>query len=330
MKKVAIITSGGDGAGINSTIEMISRSRSIDLYGFNGGYDGILHDAPVHLTREYCENRSLDGVHLIRTSRSKLPYTKEGRDQLHRKLHADGYECLIVCGGNGSQQAAHLLNSEGTNTIFIPMTVDNDVNGSDYSVGFDTALNRVLDVLFGLHDTASNMPGRIFLVEVLGGHSGHLALESAVAGACDLAIIPEFSTDRHVISALVEERMEHKQSFMIMCSESAYESKDYQSGNQGVSFQIADAIEERTGIRVRKSIMGFYIRAGKPSFKDALVASRIGAVATECILDERLGVMIGVKGDKVRPLNLQDVITQNKTLDHRLLDLAKKNKIVIH
>lgn len=330
MRKVAFITSGGDGSGINSTIEMISRNKRIDLYGFHGGYDGIIHNQPVHLTQEYCENRSLDGAHLIRTARSKLPYTTEGREKLNRKLKADGYEFLIVCGGNGSQKAANLLNNEGTKTIFIPMTVDNDVNGSDYSLGFDTALNRIIEVLFGIHDTAANMPGRIFMVEVLGGNSGNLALESAIAGACDLAIIPEVSTDRNKIVALIEEKLQDKKSLIITCSESAYEDKDYQSGNQGVSFQIAESIEKTTGIRVRKSIVGFYIRAGKPSFKDASMASKMGAVAASCVLEERSGVMVGVIAGKVVPINLEDACSYDMDLQTQLVEIANKNKMLVH
>lgn len=330
MKKIAIITSGGDGSGINSAIEMISRGKLIDLYGFHGGYDGILSSQPVHLTQEYCENRALDGTHLIRTARSTLPYTKEGRGKLHHKLNLEGYEFLIVCGGNGSQKAANLLNAEGTKTIFIPMTVDNDVNGSDYSIGYDTALNRIQEILFGLHDTASNMPGRIFMVEVLGGNIGNLALESAIAGACDLAIIPEFSTDRNKVVSLVKEKLHDKKSLIITCSESAYEDKDFQSGNQGVSFQISKSIEEKIGIRVRKTIVGFYIRAGKPSFKDASIASRMGSVVATCVLDERSGVMVGVIGDRVVPINLQEAIYHAKELNPQLVEIANKNKMVVH
>lgn len=329
MIKVALITSGGDGAGINSAIEMISRNKHIDLYGFDGGYDGILTNTSIHLTSEYCQNRALDGAHLLKTARSELPYTKEGRDQLHRKLEADGYEFLIVCGGNGSQKAAYLLNSEGTKTIFIPMTVDNDVSGSDYTVGYDTALNKITEVLYGLHDTASNMPGRIFMVEVLGGNAGNLALESAVAGACDLAIIPEFSTSRAKIASIVQEKLQDKKSLIMTCSESAYEDNDFRAGNQGVSFQIAEAIEKKTGVRVRKSVMGFYIRAGKPSFRDALIASKMGAEAATCITNNVSGVMIGVKDDHVHSIELAEVIKTTNLIKPNLLEIAMSQRLLV-
>lgn len=329
MKKVAIITSGGDGAGINAALEMLSRCKELDLYGFSGGYDGVLTHSPIHLTASYCENTSLDGRHIIKTARSKLPYTKEGREKLHKKLKEDGYEYLIVCGGNGSQKAAHLLNLEGTKTIFIPMTVDNDVNGTDYTIGYDTALNYINEVLYGLHDTASNMPGRIFMVEVLGGNAGSLALESSIAGACDLAIIPEFCTDPTVIVSRVKEKLQEKRSLLIVCSEAAYEEKNFHPGNQGISFQISEAIEAETNIRVRKSIMGFYIRAGKPSSKDALIASTMGYEASKCVIEGKSGVMMGVKNGIVQPIELTVAMESPKRLDARLVEIAKKNKIII-
>ncbi|WP_208586093.1 6-phosphofructokinase [Gracilibacillus suaedae] len=329
MKKVALITSGGDGAGINSTIEMIAKNTHIDLYGFHGGYSGILSNDPIHLTEEYCENRALDGIHLVKTGRSKLPFSKEGREQLDRRLEAEGFECLVVCGGNGSQKAAQLLYREGTNTIFVPMTVDNDVNNSDYSIGFDTALNKITDVLYGLHDTSANMPGRIFMVEVLGGNSGNLALESAIAGAADLVIIPEYSTYKRDIVHLVKEKLKQKKSLILLCSESAYENNNYQSGNQGVSFEIATAIEEETEIRVRKSIMGFYMRAGRPSFKDALIASKIGAVVSESIIQNDYGVMVGVKNEQIYRIDLHDITEQANSLNSQTLEIAKQYKKII-
>ncbi|QGH36083.1 hypothetical protein GI584_19415 [Gracilibacillus salitolerans] len=330
MKQVALITSGGDGAGINSTIEIMAKNPQIDLFGFHGGYNGILSSDPIHLTEKYCENRALDGIHLVKTGRSKIPYTKEGRDQLRRKLALDNFDCLVVCGGNGSQKAAQLLQIEGTNTIFVPMTVDNDVNGSDYSVGFDTALNKMIEVLYGLHDTSANMPGRIFMVEVLGGNSGNLALESALAGASDLAIIPEYSTKKSDITNIVKEKLKQKNSLIIMCSESAYEDKNYQSGNQGVSLDIATSIERETGIRVRKSIMGFYIRAGRPSFKDALIASKIGAVVSQSIMENHYGVMVGVRNEQIHRFDFHQVTKKLSSLNPQTVEIARYYKKIIH
>ncbi|UOQ83643.1 6-phosphofructokinase [Gracilibacillus salinarum] len=329
MKKVALITSGGDGAGINATIEMMANHPHIDLYGFSGGYNGISINEPIHLTPQFVENKSLAGIHYVQTGRSDLPYTQEGRDKLHRKLKAEGFECLTVCGGNGSQKAAQLLHKEGTNTIFIPMTVDNDVIGSDYSIGFDTALNKLMDLLYGLHDTAANMPGRIFMVEVLGGNSGNLALESTVAGAGDLAIVPEYVTQKRAITKVVKEKLKQKQSLVIVCSESAYEDKNYQSGNQGVSFEIAAAIEEGTGIRVRKSIAGFYIRAGRPTFKDASIAAKIGAKVAQCVSDNQFGVMVGVGNDRIQALPFQHLRKQYNSLHPQTMEIAKQyNKVI--
>ncbi|SEO87601.1 6-phosphofructokinase 1 [Amphibacillus marinus] len=329
MKKVALITSGGDGAGINAVIHIIASHPDINLFGFNGGYQGILTSEPVPLTREVAQHQALGGVHYVQTGRSDLPYTQEGRSKLIRKLQSEEFECLIVCGGNGSQRAARLLHDEGMPTLFIPMTVDNDVIGSDYSIGYDTALNQLIQLLYGFHDTAANMPGRIFLIEVLGGNSGNLALESTIAGAADLAIVPEYSTKMSDITRVVQQKLAKQKSLIIVCSESAYENKDYQSGQQGVSFEIAHAIEAATGIRVRKSIAGFYLRAGRPSFRDASLGAKIGSKAAQCILKERFGHMVGVTGDQIIAQAYQDITESLITLSAQTVEVAKYHHQVI-
>ncbi|WP_017471389.1 6-phosphofructokinase [Amphibacillus jilinensis] len=329
MKKVALITSGGDGAGVNAAINIIAEHPDINLYGFNGGYQGILTGEPILLTKAVIQHQALGGVHYVQTGRSDLPYTTEGRNKLKNKLQSAGFSCLIVCGGNGSQKAAELLYEEGMDTLFIPMTVDNDVIGSEHSIGYDTALNKLLDLLYGFHDTAANMPGRIFLVEVLGGSSGNLALESTIAGAADLAIIPEYSTKLSDITRVVKQKLVNQKSLIIVCSESAYEKKDYKAGQQGVSFDIANAIEEATGIRVRKTIAGFYIRAGRPSFRDASLAVKMGAKAVQCMMEEQFGQMIGVTNDQVIAKAYQDLKASLNTLHPQTVEVAEYNHKVI-
>ncbi|MFD1415037.1 6-phosphofructokinase [Oceanobacillus jeddahense] len=323
MHRVALITSGGDGAGINSMIEMLARYEGIDLYGFHDGYDGILVNQPIHLTQTHCANHSLDGAHFLRTARSKLPFTKDGRQKIIQSLVEQEFECLIVCGGSGSQIAAKQIHEEGMNTLFIPMTVDNDVIGTDYTIGYDTALNHILNIIANIQNTATNMPGRIFMVEVLGGNVGNLALESALAGGCDLAIIPEYSSNREQIAKKVQAKLREKQSLIITCSESAYDSKDYQAGDQGVSFSIADSIEHLTGIRVRKTVVGFYIRAGHPSNRDAIIASKLGYFTAATIFSKDFGKMIAIKKDAVITVDYKELDFSASTTNQENIDIAK-------
>ncbi|MEK4299734.1 6-phosphofructokinase [Oceanobacillus sp. FSL W8-0428] len=323
MRRVALITSGGDGAGINSMIEMLSRNKEIDLYGFHDGYDGILANQPIHLTQANCENHSLDGTHFLRTARSKLPYTKNGRQQIIQTLLEQDFECLVICGGSGSQIAAKQIHEEGMNTLFIPMTVDNDVIGTDYTIGYDTALNQILNIIANTQSTAANMPGRMFMIEVLGGNVGNLALESALAGGCDLAIIPEYSTDREEIAKKVQAKLAEKQSLIITCSESAYDSKNYKAGDQGVSFSIAESIEQLTGVRVRKTVVGFYIRAGHPSNQDAIIASKFGYFTAAAILNEDFGKMIAMNNGAVTTVDYNDLDFSASTTKQELLTIAK-------
>ena len=220
MKKIALIISGGDGAGINCTIGAIAESKKYELMGFNDSFDGIISNDSIRLKSSFMENKYLDGKQVIRTSRSKLPRTQKGIDKIKESLHSKDIDALIICGGNGSLVSAKKLFDNGINTIYVPMTIDNDVNYSSYSIGYDTALNNILNTIKGLEDTSANMPGRIFMVEVLGGNSGHLALESGLAGFADLIIIPEFSTDYDDIANAVTNKLKNKNSLIIICSES--------------------------------------------------------------------------------------------------------------
>ena len=161
------------------------------------------------------------------------------------------------------------------------------------------------------------------MIEVLGGNVGNLALESALAGGCDLAIIPEYSTDREEIAKKVQAKLADKQSLIITCSESAYDSKDYQAGDQGVSFSIAECIEQLTGIRVRKTVVGFYIRAGHPSNRDAIIASKLGYFTAAAILNGDFGKMIAIKKDAVATVDYQDLDFSANTTNQELLEIGK-------
>lgn len=328
-KKVAIITSGGDGSGINAAINMIAMQEDIDLYGFNGGFDGILYNIPIHISKKYSSQFILEGKQIIKTSRSKKTFDKKGRKEIIKKLIEYKFEYLIVCGGNGSLKGAKLLYDEGFPTIFIPMSVDNDIAASDYTIGYDTALNHIVKVIHDIKDTSYNMPGRIFMIEVLGGNCGQLALASAVAGGVDMAIISEFSTSRKKISDMVKEKLKYKDSLIIICSESSYEEKNYNSGNQGVSFEIGKHIEEEVGIRVRQSVLGYYMRSGIPTYKDVSMAAKLGWIAGRCVKNNNPGNMIIIKNGEAVSKPFSNNIEESYELEHQLVNIAKNNKIII-
>lgn len=328
-KKVAIITSGGDGAGINASIDIIAKHEAIDLYGFHGGYDGILNNEPLHLTPQYVKGYTVEGKDIVCTARSKRTFTKEGRSEIRSALQSKGFEVLIVCGGNGSLKGAQLMNEEGFPTVFIPMSVDNDITGTEYTIGYDSALNRIMDVIHDIHDTAYNMPGRIFMIEVLGGTCGQLTLASAVAAGADMAIVTEFCTNRKKISECIKEKLKTNDSLIIVCSESAYAEKNYSAGNQGVSFEIGKYIEEEVGIRVRQTIMGYYMRAGVPSYLDCIMAAKLGWQAAECIQNNITGVMTAINGGVAIAIKFGEVEQKQKELEKQLVEIARKNKIIV-
>lgn len=330
MKRVGLITSGGDGAGINCAIGAISESKIYDLIGFNDSFDGIISGNSFLLDPEFMGNKYLDGKQVIRTSRSKLPYTKEGIDEIKKALYCKNIDTLVICGGNGSLVSAIKLFNNGINTIYLPMTIDNDVNYSSYSIGYDTALNNILNTIKGLGDTSSNMPGRIFMVEVLGGNSGHLALESGLAGFADLVIIPEFSTNYKDITDAVVDKLKNKNSLIIVCSESAYEEKNYEIGNQGVSLIIGREIQKKTGIRVRHTIMGFNIRSGRPTERDALMGVLMGNKCKEIIENNEYGKMISYEDGEIKAIDFKEIdLSRTKKLDKNQLLVAKNRKMII-
>src|SRR5699024_3005475 len=211
------------------------------------------------------------------------------------------------------------------------MTVDNDVKDSEYTIGFDTALNRINQTVHDIHDTAYNMPGRIFMIEVLGGDCGNLALCSAVSSGSDLAIIPEYSTDKLKITKLIEEKLKIKDSVIIICSESSYDTSSYKTGQQGVSFEIGSYIEEKLNIRVRKTVMGFSIRSGSPTYRDAMISAQMGFFAKECILNNDEGIKICLINGEVKAKNYYENIeySNENHLDKDIVKIAINNQVII-
>lgn len=331
IKKVAVITSGGDAPGINSALfGMISKNTDIEICGFNGGYDGILNSEPIYFKDINLRQANVSGNYILQTSRSTAPRTEEGRAKIIKRLKSLGINTLIVCGGDGSFKAAKLLTEQGMPCLGIPLTIDNDIYGTECTIGYNTAIKRVTDVLYSLHQTAHNMPGRIFMVEVFGGNSGHIALASALAGGADIAIIPEMTRRPEDIVNRINEILKSKNDYVIIvCSESVYDTRDYIPGDQAISLQIGKKIEELTGMRVRHSVLGYFQRGGDPDPADSLLALQMGSFAIESIKNGKSGYMVGWDHGRCVLVPLFKVVSNRKELDNNLLKIALEKGMII-
>lgn len=331
VKKVAVITSGGDAPGINSALYgMMSNNEDIELCGFNGGYDGILNSNPIYFKNINLKQANVSGNYILQTSRSTAPRTEEGRGKIINRLKSLGIDTLVVCGGDGSFKGAELLIKQGMPCIGIPLTIDNDIYGTEYTVGYNTAIRRVTDVLYSLHQTAHNMPGRIFMVEVFGGDSGHIALAGSLAGGADIVILPEMTRRPEDIVKRINELLVDKDDYVIIvCAEAVYDTNDHIHGDQGMSIEIGKKITELTGQRVRYSMLGYFQRGGDPDPADTLKALQMGSFAIESIRNGKSGYMVGWKHGECILVPLCEVASKKKELDSNLLRIAGEKGMLV-
>lgn len=252
---------------------------------------------------------------MLRSARSMPFMTPEGRAQAAENLRRHGVEGLIVIGGDGSFRGAHALSQEhGVPVIGIPGTIDNDIYGTDVTIGFNTALNIATEAIDRLRDTAASHD-RLFLVEVMGRHAGHIALNVGLAGGAEAILLPEVPHDLdEVVSSIVEAQARGKSSSIIVVAEGAYE---------GGAMHLKEKIEAACGYEVRTSILGHMQRGGSPTTRDRVLASRLGYAAVEALLEGQQGVMAGVDKRGTVFVPLEDTWSKQKEIDWQLFEIAK-------
>ena len=317
IKHIGVLTSGGDAPGMNAAIRAVVRTgiaRGLRVSAIYRGYQGLLDDAIDELGARSVANIIQRGGTILRTARSDAFREAEGRSTAAANLRRRGIDGLVVIGGDGSFRGASLLHQEhGVAMIGVPGTIDNDVYGTDVSIGFNTALNIALDGVDRLRDTAASHD-RLFLVEVMGRNSGHIALNVGVAGGAEAILIPERRADvGHIADALVAAERRGKTSSIIVVAEGAF---------PGGAMALQTAIEERSGFEVRTSILGHIQRGGSPSARDRVLASRLGFMAVEGLIAGRSGEMVGVDKRGNVFVSLHDVWENEKPIDEQLVELA--------
>lgn len=293
--KIAVITSGGDASGVNAALYYLI-SHEHEYVGYHSGFEGIVNNQPIPITQEDVEPVMHSGELLIKSGRSDVLKTADGIEQVKAALKSQNVEVLVVFGGDGSAQGAKLLIEHGVNVIHIPMTIDNDIPGTDYTIGHKTAIENVYHQIGRLKQTGRNLEGRIFIVETFGGMSGQLTLAAGIASGADIVLLPEYQMDIETIAQRITELQEAgQQTIIILCTESAFEPEQYNNGDQGVVAKISHLLEKKLKVRIRQSILGYTQRSGNPNIEDILLAGMLGDFVKKSVLQHEFNFMAGMK-----------------------------------
>ena len=314
MKKIGVLTSGGDSPGMNAAIRAVVRcgiDRGMTVYGISRGYEGLI-DGDI---REM-DSASVGGIihrggTVLGTARSERFMTAKGQDKAVSVLEAFGIEGLAVIGGNGSLTGALELDKRGIKIMGIPGTIDNDLGYTDYTIGFDTAVNTVLDDISKLRDTSSSH-GRTTLVEVMGRNCGDIALRAGLAGGAEFVMIPERDYDiGDVCRKILEGAARGKKHSIIIKAE----------GSKLSSQEVVDKISEITGKDTRMVVLSYLQRGGSPTSDDRILATMAGAKAAELLYDDADSKAIGIVGNKITVLPLYDALQITRDIDPYMLEL---------
>ena len=318
MKKIGILTSGGDAPGMNACIRAAVRAalaNDLEIFGIRWGYSGLIRGDMMPLDRRAVANVIHQGGTILGTARSEEFRTKEGRAKAINMLQDTGIEGLILIGGDGTFRGGTLLSQEcGVAVVGVPGTIDNDCYGTDYTIGFDTAINTALEAIDRIRDTAT-AHDRLFFVEVMGRHTGFIALESGIAGGAEEFLIPEVPMSIDELSQRLENNFkEGKRSAIVVAAEAE---------QPGESFHIAQGVKDKTGIDSRVCILGHIQRGGAPTARDRVLASRLGAAAVQALIDGRGGYMVGEINREIAYTLLKDTWEKKKALHAGITDLLK-------
>lgn len=309
MKRIAVMTSGGDAPGMNPAIRAVVRSAiayGMEVYGIRQAYSGLLAGDFERLTNREVSGILQRGGTILQTARNDEFKTPAGQRRGMRRLNEHGIEGLVIIGGDGSLRGGMALHKLGFPVVGIPGSIDNDIIGTEMSIGADTALNTILDALDRLRDTASSHE-RAFLIEVMGRNCGYLAMIGGILGGAEITMIPEKPMELAEIATRLEDAyLRGKNHAIAVIAEGA---------NHKIQ-EVATYLENHSvGFEVRMTILGHIQRGGGPSAYDRLLATRMGVAAVECLREGKSGVMVGLQGNQIVPVPIEQVTSGNRQAD---------------
>ncbi len=316
VKKIGLITAGGDAPGMNACLRFLIKGlvdENYDVFGIFKGYKGIIEKNYQKLTKRDAGGIIQKGGTFLGTSRYPDFVKKEVQKQAVKNLEELGIDAVIVIGGDGSMNGAYALSQMGVNVIGIPASIDNDIYGTEETLGADTSLNTIVKSIDIIKDTASSHD-RAFIIEVMGHTSGYLALNSSVTTGAEACFIPEYETDiDEIVKRLNQRFIEGRSNSIIIVAEG------YSSG-----YKVKEILEKK-GVKyeLRVTVLGHLQRGGSPTFKDRKLALDFASHAIELIKEDVFGVMVAKKGNLITHISLKDVVSNKKTLDETLLKMME-------
>jgi 6-phosphofructokinase 1 len=320
IKKIAVFTSGGDAPGMNACIRAVVRSAmyyGIEVYGIRRGYNGMIAGDIYQMTSHSVSNIIQRGGTILKSARSKEFMTKEGRQKAYDQLQKFGIEGLVAIGGNGTFTGATIFFDEyGIPTVGAPGTIDNDLYGTDYTIGYDTAVNTALEAIDKIRDTADSHD-RVFFIEVMGRDSGYIAIQSGIAGGAEIVMVPEVLTPiSEVVETLKQGWNRSKSSSIIVVAE---------GDEEGNAAQVAEKIKNRleVDIDIRVTTLGHIQRGGIPTAYDRILASRLGLGAVEGLMNDLKNVMVGIVNNEIVYTPFRDTIRLPKPINEDMLRMVK-------
>lgn len=318
MKKIGVFTSGGDSPGMNAAIRAVVRSgiqNGLEVFGIRRGYMGMIEGDIIPMNSQSVSGIIQRGGTIIYTARCKEFLEYEGRKKAYDQLMKFGIQGVIAIGGDGTFTGATVMSKEfEIPFIGIPGTIDNDLFGTDYTIGYDTALNTVVEAVDKLRDTASSH-GRIFFVEVMGREAGFLAIRSGIACGAEAIMIPEKKGQYEALREHMAKRVEKRKSSIIIVAEGEEEG-----GAAAIAKRIQEAFPD---LSIRTTILGHIQRGGNPSAFDRVTASRMGAAAIEALIDDQKSIMIGIVNNEIVHVPLSKSVKMHKSVNMELLKLAE-------
>ena len=353
MKRIGMLTSGGDCQALNAAMRGVVKSiynsgEEVEIYGFLNGYRGLIYGNFKMLTSKDFSGILTIGGTILRSSRTPFKTIKDpdenGLDKVEamkQNYHKLQLDCLVILGGNGTHKTANLLRKEGLNVVTLPKTIDNDLYGTDMTFGFQSAVDVATNAIDFIHTTASSH-GRVFIVEIMGHKVGWLALHAGIAGGADIILLPEIPYDLDVIAKKIKERTKYGSRFSILAvAEGAISKEDAKLSKKeykkkleerkqkyhSVAYELGAMIQEKTGQEIRVTVPGHMQRGGTPVPYDRVISSRIGAHAATLIDKEQFGRLVVVKNNVITDIPLSESAGKLKYVDPKS-DIIKEAKLL--